>query len=92
MSSYGHVTTDPKRKAVIIDGLKGEDMLQWIYYNPENCNESYYLEPICRHATEWKTIPGQYTHPHPVADPSGKWIMFTAAKNLRSDLFVVDVK
>ena len=49
------------------------------------------LEPICAHGTDWGSLPGQYSHPHPLGDPSGRWVSFTSARDGRSDVYVVDV-
>jgi len=80
---YGHIAADPRRCALIIDGDLSGDLLQWIYRDGR-------VEPICRHATEWGSIPGQYSHPHPLADPTGRWIAFNAARDGRSDVFAVE--
>ena len=87
---YGHNTPDPRRPALIIDGTFSRDKLQWLYYD-DSPEEAPKLEPICVHGTEWKSIPGQYSHPHPLTDASGRWISFTAAHGGRSDVYVVDV-
>jgi hypothetical protein len=83
---YGHLTPDPKRPALILDGDFSKDKLQWLFYNEHKPR----LEPICYHNTEWGSIPGQYSHPHPLVDASGRWISFTSAKKGRSDVYVVD--
>lgn len=83
---YGHLTPDPKRPALIIDGDFSKDKLQWLYYDGRRPQ----LEPICCHNTEWGSIPGQYSHPHPLVDASGRWISYTAARDGRSDVYVVD--
>ncbi|MBU4285403.1 MAG: oligogalacturonate lyase family protein, partial [Verrucomicrobia bacterium] len=88
--NYGHVAADPSRPALILDGDFSTDRLQWLYYDKPN-DGTPRLEPICRHQTEWKSIPGQYSHPHPLADPTGHWIAFNAARRGRSDVFVVDI-
>ena len=89
-SFYGHSTPDPNRPALIIDGLFADDRLQWLYYDQPG-NPKPRLEPICSHATQWGSIPGQYSHPHPLTDRAGRWISFTAAHNGRSDVYVVGI-
>ena len=108
--SYGHLTPDAKRPALILDGDFSPDLLQWLYYDEDGDKKNtgsllpggpkgaahkrppvfFFLEAICRHGTEWKSIPGQYSHPHPLTDASGRWISFTAAHGGRSDVYVVD--
>ena len=83
---YGHLTPDAKRPALILDGDFSKDQLKWLYYDQQEPG----LEPICCHNTEWRSIPGQYSHPHPLTDASGRWISFTSAKNGRSDVYVVE--
>ncbi len=34
---------------------------------------------------------GQFPHPHPLCDPSGRYISFNAAHRSRSDVYVVSV-
>jgi len=87
---YGHLTPDARRRALILDGDFSRDLLQWIHYDRQDTDGAPVLEPICRHDTAWGSIPGQYTHPHPLTDPTGRWISFTAAKAGRSDVYVVD--
>ena len=88
--AYGHLTPDAKRPALILDGLSFSDRLSWLYYDEDGPDGGAKLEPICLHATEWGSLPGQYSHPHPLTDASGRWISFTAAGGGRSDVYVVD--
>jgi len=95
-TSYGHLAADAVRAALIIDGQFrdgqfGDDRLQWLYCDGAATGGAPRLETICRHGTEWDSLPGQYSHPHPLTDASGRWISFTAAKGGRSDVYVVDV-
>jgi len=89
---YGHHTPDARRPALIIDGHFSGDLLQWLHYDDRPGQPGPKLEPICVHGTEWGGLPGQYSHPHPLTDASGRWISFTAAKAGRSDVFVVEVE
>ena len=66
---YGHNTPDACKPALIIDGQFSQDKLQWLYYDDPDAPEPK-LEPICRHDTEWQSLPGQYSHPHPLTDIS----------------------
>ena len=50
------------------------------------------LLPFLRLDGEWKSLPGQYSHPHPLTDPGGQWISFTSARDGPSDVFVVDAR
>lgn len=84
---YGHLTADALRPALILDGDFTPDRLQWLYYDGDPPR----LEPICIHGTEWGSLPGQYSHPHPLTDPQGQWIAFNAARRGRSDVYVVQV-
>lgn len=84
---YGHVSAMADRPAVILDGNLSTDMLVWLYYDAEQPR----VEIIARHGTDWGALSGQYSHPHPHSDPSGRWISFNAAHRGRSDVFVVKV-
>lgn len=84
---YGHVGAMAGRPAVILDGNLSTDMLLWLYYDKEEPR----IEVIARHGTDWGALPGQYPHPHPHSDPTGRWISFNAAQKGRSDVFVVKV-
>ena len=85
---YGHLTPDAVRRALVLDGDFSEDRLQWLHYEG---TDGFRLEPICLHSTEWRSLPGQYSHPHPITDPTGRWISFTSASGGRSDVNVVDI-
>jgi Tol biopolymer transport system component len=88
MEHYGHVSAAaPGRSAIILDGNLSTDLLLWLYYDAQRPR----IEVIARHATDWTGAPGQLAHPHPLADPTGRWISFNAAKGKRSDVFVVRV-
>jgi hypothetical protein len=89
--AYGHNTPDASRKALIIDGMFSTDTLHWLHW-AESTERTPALEPICIHGTEWGSLPGQYSHPHPLTDASGNWISFTSARAGRSDVYVVDVR
>lgn len=89
-SFYGHLTPDSRRPALIIDGSFSKDRLQCLYYD-DDATPAAKPEPTCVHGTQWNSIPGQYSQPHPLADPTGKWIAFTATKAGRSDVYVVQL-
>ena len=84
---YGHVSAMAGRPAVILDGNLSNDLLLWVYYDREQPR----VEVICRHGTDWGAMPGQYPHPHPISDPTGRWIAYNAAARGRSDVFVVQL-
>lgn len=89
--AYGHLTPAPAGDALIIDGMFSTDRLQWLFWR-ESVGGSPKLEPICVHGTEWNSLPGQYSHPHPLTDASGTWISYTAARAGRSDIYAVKTK
>ena len=72
---------------MILDGNLSNDLLLWVYYDQPQPR----VEVICRHGSDWGALPGQYPHPHPIADPTGHWIAYNAAARGRSDVFVVAV-
>lgn len=84
---YGHVSAMAGRPAVILDGNLSSDLLLWLYYDREQPR----VEVIARHGTDWGALPGHFSHPHPLSDPTGRWISFNAARNGRSDVYVVAV-
>ena len=85
--AYGHVSAMAGRPAIILDGNLSTDQLLWLYYDQAQPR----VEVIARHGTDWGALPWQYSHPHPLSDPTGRWITFNAASRGRSDFFVVDV-
>jgi Tol biopolymer transport system component len=89
-TAYGHLTAYPAGKALILDGDLSTDRLQWLYYD-ESPDAPPKVKPICLHSTDWGSLPGQYSHPHPLTDASGRWISFTAASEGRSDIHIVEV-
>ena len=84
---YGHVSAAADRPAIILDGNLSRDMLLWLYYDGERPR----VEVIARHGTDWGALPGQYSHPHPLSNPTGRHISFNAAHRGRSDVFLVEV-
>lgn len=86
-NSYGHVSAMAGRPAIILDGNLTSDMLLWLYYDDEQPR----VEMIAQHNTNWGALPGQFPHPHPLADPTGRWISFNAGDRGRSDVYVVSV-
>lgn len=84
---YGHVSAMAGRPAIILDGNISPDLLLWLYYDQEQPR----VEVIARHGTDWKALPGQFPHPHPLSDPTGRWVSFNAGAQGRTDVFVVKV-
>jgi hypothetical protein len=84
---YGHVSAMAGRPAIILDGNLSNDLLLWLYYDAEKPR----VEVIARHGTAWGALPGQYTHPHPLSDPTGRYISFNVGHGGRSDVFIVSV-
>jgi len=84
---YGHVAAAPDRTAIILDGNLTRDRLQWLYYDSDEPR----FEVICEHGTEWRSLPGQLTHPHPSTDRQGRWIAFNVARDGRTDVWLVEV-
>ncbi len=84
---YGHISAMAGRPAVILDGNLTTDLLLWLYYDREQPR----VEIIARHGTDWGALPGQFPHPHPLSDPTGRWISFNAARRGRSDVYIVAV-
>jgi hypothetical protein len=84
---YGHVTSSADRPAIVIDGNITPDLLCWVYCDSDKPR----VEIIARHGTEWGSLPGQQAHPHPLSDPTGRFISFNCARNGRVDVMVVEI-
>ncbi len=84
---YGHVSAMAGRAAFILDGNLSDDLLLWMDYEAELPR----IEVIVRHGTDWNGHEGQYPHPHPQSDPTGRYISFNAAHKGQSNVFVVQV-
>ncbi|MEO8607918.1 MAG: hypothetical protein ABI690_08560 [Chloroflexota bacterium] len=84
---YGHISAMPDGRRAILDGDLSDNLLQWLDYTDEQPR----LEVIAMHNTEWGSLLGQATHPHPLSDPTERWISFTTAQHGRSDVVVVQV-
>ena len=84
---YGHVAAAPDRPAIILDGNTSPDKLQWLYIDGEKPR----FEDIAVHGTEWNTLPGQVTHPHPSTDSQGRYVAFNVARAGRTDVWLVEV-
>lgn len=90
---YGHVSAMQGRNAAIIDGNVLEGVLLWIYFDGEKPK----IEIIAQHSTDFTAMPGQYSHPHSICDPTGKWIVFNSARRViftgaRSDIYAVSIE
>ncbi|MDW7657060.1 MAG: hypothetical protein SCM11_07790 [Bacillota bacterium] len=85
--SYGHLNPDPVRPALILDGDLMPGCLSWLFYDDVVPR----IELICRHDTQWESMPGQYSHPHPQSDAAGKYICYNKAESGRSDVLVVEI-
>lgn len=89
---YGHVSAMQGRNAAIIDGNLLDGLLMWIDFD----NETPKIEVVAQHATDFTTMPCQYSHPHAICDPTGKRILFNSARRRifygpRSDIYMVEV-
>jgi hypothetical protein len=84
---YGHVSSMAGRKAIILDGNLSNNLLLWLYYDEERPR----VEVIAAHDTDWGYPPGQFSHPHPLSDPTGTWISFNKSEKGRTDVYVVRV-
>lgn len=85
--AYGHVSAMAGRPAIILDGNLSTDTLFWLYYD----QDKPHVEAIARHNSNWAALPWQYPHPHPLSDPTGRWISFNAGHRGRTDVFIVEV-
>ncbi len=84
---YGHVSAMAGRKAIILDGNISNNLLLWLYYDEERPR----VEVIAAHDSDWGYPPGQFSHPHPLSDPTGTWISFNKSEKGRTDIYVVRV-
>lgn len=89
---YGHVSAMKGKDAVILDGNLLNGLLTWLYLD----GESPRVEVIARHDSDFTVMPGQYTHPHTICDPTGRRLVFNSARKKifvggRSDVYTVEV-
>ena len=84
---YGHVSAMQGRAALLLDGNVSDNLLTWLYFDGELPR----VEVIAAHNTQWNSLPGQTTHPHPLCSPDGRWISFNTTQKGRSDVAVVQV-
>ncbi len=84
---YGHVSAMQGRSAMLLDGNVSDNLLTWLYFDGELPR----VEVIAAHNTQWNSLPGQTTHPHPLCSPDGRWISFNTTQKGRSDVAVVRV-
>lgn len=89
---YGHVSSMFGKNAAIIDGNILDGLLMWIYFDEETPK----IEIIAKHDTDFTTMPCQYSHPHSICDPTGRWIVYNSAPRKiffgpRSDIYAVEV-
>jgi hypothetical protein len=84
---YGHVSAMAGRPAIILDGNLSDHLLVWLSFDQPQPR----IEVIARHGTNRGALPGQFPHPHPLADPTGRYISFNRGEKGRTDLYVVEV-
>lgn len=84
---YGHVSAMQGRDALLLDGNLSDNLLTWLYHDGDLPR----VEVIAEHNTQWGSLPGQTTHPHPLCSPDGRWISFNTTQNGRSDVAVLRV-
>jgi len=57
-----------------------------------DCGEEWIFgAPCVSPDEEWAAVALSSAHPHPITDPTGRWISFTRAEGGRSDVSVVDI-
>ncbi len=86
---YGHMCTHTAARAIITDGLFTPDLITAIYYEETDRNGVPRLEVLARHATDWKTVQGQFSHPHCHMSLDGHWLTYNRGEAGRSDVYVV---
>ena len=88
---YGHMCTHTTERAIVTDGLFTPDLITAIHYEETDPNGVPRLEMLARHTTDWKTVSGQFSHPHCHMSPDGHWLTYNKAEAGRSDVYVVRV-
>ncbi len=86
---YGHTSTHTQTDAIITDGFFTPDLITAIHFRDLDSSGAPRIEILARHATEWGTIQGQYTHPHPHMSPDGRWLSYNRGEKGRTDVYVV---
>ncbi len=86
---YGHVSTHTRAEAIVTDGLLTPDLLTAIYYEDRDATGTPRIEVLARHATQWGSPPGQYSHPHCHMSPDGRWLSYNRSENGRCDVYLV---
>ena len=84
---YGHVSAMQGRPAIILDGNVSDNLLTWLYYDQAQPR----VEVIAAHNTQWGTVLGQASHPHPLCSPDARWISFNTAQRGRTEIIIVKV-
>lgn len=75
---YGHVSAMKGKNAVIIDGNIMDGFLALVYFDEEKPK----IEILGRHDTDFTGMTGQYSHPHTICDPSGRWIAYNSSPSV----------
>ncbi|HSH78708.1 MAG TPA: hypothetical protein VLA19_09275, partial [Herpetosiphonaceae bacterium] len=86
---YGHVSTHTRAEAIVTDGLLTPDLVTAIYYEDRDATGTPRIEVLARHATQWGSPPGQYSHPHCHMSPDGRWLSYNRSENGRCDVYLV---
>jgi hypothetical protein len=88
---YGHVGSHTQKHAILIDSVITPDLVCAVHYEQAGAHGVPPLEILAKHDTELRSIPGQYSHPHPQMSRDGAWLSYNAAHDGRADVFVVRV-
>ncbi len=86
-TTYGHVAAMAGREAILLDGNQCSDLITLMYYDQDLPR----VEVLARHGSNWGGHTGQYSHPPPRSDPTGRWVSYNAAQGGRSDVYIVEV-
>lgn len=88
---YGHVGTHPRRECVIVDGTVSNDLICALDYSQAGSDGPPRIEVLARHGTQWRSAPGQLSHPHPSISPDGRWVCYNASRGCNSDVYVTRI-
>ena len=88
---YGHACTHTMREAFVTDGLLSPDLVTAIHYRELDSAGMARVEVLARHNTQWRSMDGQYPHPHSHMSPDGEWLSYNRAESGRSDVYLVRV-
>jgi hypothetical protein len=86
--SYGHVSTHRTKNMIIVDNLVAQAFICGIHWENRDADDLPTIEMLARHNSTYQ-MNDQTRYPHVTMSGDGKWMMYNAKFDDRSDVYAV---